>query len=171
MVSAIVCVDENFGIGYNNELLFHIKEDLELFKELTTGNIIIMGRKTYDSLPKKPLPNRINMVITNNPKEREELVKYLTLDEVKWWLDRYAPTTSNKIFIIGGESIYKELLPYCECIYVTKVYKEAENVDTYFPNIDEMPEWELIGISQIRKDGDTEYQFGVYDRVNLTSEV
>jgi dihydrofolate reductase len=80
MISAIVAVDKNWGIGFNNDLLEHIPEDLKRFKELTTGNTVIMGRKTWDSLPKKPLPDRLNIIITSNPKENEENIKYMTLE-------------------------------------------------------------------------------------------
>ena len=83
MISAIVAIDENYGIGYNNELLCSIKEDLERFKKLTTNNVVVMGRKTWDSLPKKPLPNRTNVVVTNNVKNfflKEDGTIYISLN-------------------------------------------------------------------------------------------
>ena len=91
MISAIVAVDNNWGIGFNGDLLEHIPEDLKYFKELTSGGVVIMGRKTWDSLPKKPLPNRVNIVITSNPKEDEENVKYMTLEEAKAYAVVYRP--------------------------------------------------------------------------------
>ena len=78
MISAIVAVDNNWGIGYNGNLLEHIPADLKDFKQLTTGQVVIMGRKTWDSLPKKPLPNRLNIIITSTPQENEENVKFLS---------------------------------------------------------------------------------------------
>ena len=163
MVAAIACVDSNFGIGYNNKLLFNIKDDLEYFKSLTTDGIVIMGRKTWDSLPRKPLPNRVNIVITNNPLDHDGAT-YVTLDAIKDYLNTHAPKTSNNIFIIGGESIYKELLPYCERVYLTKVCERAEDVDTYFPNIDTDTKWILDSYTPIKEENGTLYSFNIYNR-------
>lgn len=163
MVAAIACVDSNFGIGYNNKLLFNIKDDLEYFKSLTTDGIVIMGRKTWDSLPKKPLPNRVNIVITNNPLNHDGAT-YITLDAIKDYLNVHAPKTSNNIFIIGGESIYKELLPYCERVYLTKVCERAEDVDTYFPNIDTDTKWTLDSYTPIKEENGILYSFNIYNR-------
>ena len=106
MIAAIVAVDANWGIGYNGDLLEHIPEDLKYFKTLTTGNIVIMGRKTWDSLPRKPLPNRLNMVITSqtNPNGCDlingEWMK-LSMDNIKFQLE-YNNQEYDKYFIIGG---------------------------------------------------------------------
>jgi len=106
MISAIVAVDNNWGIGFNNDLLERIPEDLQRFKSLTTDNIIIMGRNTWDSLPIKPLPNRITIVITSKPEEPintdNAQVLFYNMEQVKDWL----MTTSYDVFICGGESIY-----------------------------------------------------------------
>lgn len=163
MVAAIACVDSNFGIGYNNKLLFNIKDDLKYFKSLTTDSIVIMGRKTWDSLPKKPLPNRVNIVITHNPLE-DTGATYVTLNGIKNYLDAHASKTSNNIFIIGGESIYKELLPYCERVYLTKVCERAEDVDTYFPNIDTDTKWTLDSYTPIKEENGILYSFNIYNR-------
>lgn len=165
MISAIVCTDQNYGIGYKNELLINIKEDLQHFKNLTTNNIVIMGRKTYESLPKRPLPNRTNFVVTHNPIETDEDVVYVTLDEVKTWLSKTAPKTSKNIFVMGGESIYKELLPYCDNVYLTRVYKSFENVDTYFPNLNIDNTWKLSSTSDVKEDNGARYQFCTFDKV------
>ena len=106
MIAAIVAVDANWGIGYNGDLLEYIPEDLKYFKTLTTGNIVIMGRKTWDSLPRKPLPNRLNMVITNQTKSNGcdlingEWMK-LSMDNIKFQLE-YNNKEYDKYFIIGG---------------------------------------------------------------------
>lgn len=163
MVAAIACVDSNFGIGYNNKLLFNIKDDLEYFKSLTTDSIVIMGRKTWDSLPKKPLPNRVNIVVTNNPLD-DNRATYVTLDAIKDYLNIHSSKTSNNIFIIGGESIYKELLPYCERVYLTKVCERAEEVDAYFPNIDTDTKWTLDLYTPIKEENGTLYFFNIYNR-------
>ena len=147
MISAIVAVDSNWGIGANGDLLEHIPEDLKRFKAITTGNIVVMGRKTWDSLPKKPLPDRMNVIITSNTSDKIMGINHQFVD----WetiMDIILKDKSN-IFIIGGGQIYHQLLPYCDRVYVTKIYKEHNNVDTYFPNLDDMEEWTPAVSSQI----------------------
>lgn len=169
MISAIVAVDENWGIGYNGDLLEHIPDDLKYFKELTTGNIVVMGRKTWDSLPKKPLPDRLNIVLSryySTPACEHTLC--MTLDSLNYVInndDRF----SKDIFIIGGGQIYKELLPLCDRIYVTKIFKSHDNVDTYFLNLDEPEEWntwKAVYQSETKVYNDIMYQFWTYDRIN-----
>lgn len=164
MISAIVAVDENYGIGYKGDLLCNIKEDLKHFKELTTNGVVVMGKKTWDSLPKKPLPNRFNIVITNQERHFEEMTAFIPFEEVVSLLAHVMP--EEKWFIIGGGTIYKELLPYCEHIHLTKIHKSFENVDTYFPNIDEMNNWEIESASGIKEENDVKYQFCIYKNLN-----
>lgn len=122
MISAIVAVNNDWGIGYNGDLLEHIPEDLKYFKTLTTGHIIVMGSKTWDSLPKKPLPDRLNIVITHNERHFDEMTAFIDLNEAMIRLK----TADDECFIIGGGSIYKQLLPLCDRVYVTKIYKSHE---------------------------------------------
>lgn len=170
MIAAIVCVDQNYGIGSKNSLLAHIPEDMERFKEMTTGHSIIMGRKTYDSLPNKPLQNRTNIVITHmkkQPKIQGEGLIHSNMEYIKAWLSKDEVIEENNgIYVIGGGAIYKELLPLCERVYITKVFHSYEDVDTYFPNIDEMPEWEMTSASELKEYNGIQYQFCVYDRVD-----
>jgi dihydrofolate reductase len=154
MIAAIAAVDNNWGIGYNGNLLASIPEDLKYFKELTNNKVVVMGRKTWDSLPRKPLPNRINFVITRNPKEDYEI----TLEELKTWLN----FTKKDVFIIGGGQIYEELLPFCEKVYITKIYKAFENVDTYFPNLDKNFNWKIVTQKAIQSYNGLNYQFLEY---------
>ena len=168
MISAIVAVDENWGIGFNGELLEKIPEDLQYFKELTTNSIVVMGRKTWDSLPIKPLPNRLNMVISRSPKEvLGDLSVRIDLNEAKIRLAM--ADSSESWFIIGGGQIYKELLPFCDRVYVTKIFKSHENVDTYFPDLDE-PEmwntWKPVHMGKTKVYNDLLYQFWTYDRIS-----
>lgn len=166
MIAAIVAVDENWGIGYNGDLLAHIPEDLKYFKKLTTGNVVIMGRKTWDSLPKKPLPDRINVIITSQKKEIEnDNLAFLPMDYVKS-LIKDDNDILEDIFIIGGGTIYKELLPYCNKIYITKIQKQFENIDTYFPNLEESKEWKLTDSSDTLTHEDLQYCFQQYSRIN-----
>lgn len=163
MISAIVAVDENWGIGYNGDLLEHIPEDLKYFKTLTDGNTIIMGRKTWNSLPKKPLPNRFNVVITSQERHFEEMTAFIPFSEAVSRLKHSLKEDDQ--FIIGGGQIYKELLPYCDRVYVTKIFKNHNQVDTYFPNLDELEEWTPVACTDIRQYKDLTYQFWQYDRI------
>ena len=163
MISAIVAVDENFGIGFNGNLLEKIPEDMKYFKELTTNNIVIMGRKTWDSLPKKPLPNRTNIVITNQKRSEENGAKFMTLEDAMRYAIVNRPTD---VFIIGGGSIYKGFLPICDKVYLTKIMISHENVDTYFPNIELMDNWKCIEQSEIKQYNDISYQFKTYSRIS-----
>lgn len=164
MISAIVAVDNNWGIGFNGDLLEHIPEDLRYFKEITENNWIVMGRKTWDSLPKKPLPNRPHLVITNNP------MSYEDIDEVIFTKIGHAKLIMNTqkgidFFVIGGGQIYEKLLPMCDRVYVTKIFKDHDQVDTYFPNLDESEEWTPAACTDIRQYKDLTYQFWQYDRI------
>ena len=163
MISAIVAVDNNWGIGYNGDLLEHIPEDLKYFKALTTGHVVVMGRKTWDSLPKKPLPNRINYVITKEAKSSNEEVAYFNMDCIKMMMQKQ---NDYEYFIIGGGTIYNQLLPFCDRVYVTKIYKDHDNVDTYFPNLDKSEEWAPAACGQLLTHNDLSYQFWQYDRIS-----
>ena len=165
MIAAIVAVDSNWGIGYNGDLLESIPADLKHFKEITSGHTIIMGRKTWDSLPKKPLPNRTNIILSREygiTFDTDTQIGYMNL---KWLYRMLENIDANKeIYVIGGGQIYKELLSLCDRIYVTKIYKEHENVDTYFPNLDAIGEWSATPIGELEKYKDFTYQFWRYDR-------
>ena len=170
MIAAVTCVDKNWGIGYNNELLVHIPEDLKYFKEITKDGTVIVGSKTYESLPNRPLPERCNIVITSKCKKRPKMWRdgsiHSNMKYIKEWLQNKEVIEENKgLYIIGGGFIYKELLNLCERVYITKVYEEY-TADTYFPNIDEMPEWEMTSVSEIKEYNGIKYQFCVYDRVD-----
>lgn len=165
MISAIVAVDNNWGIGYNGDLLEHIPEDLKYFKALTTGHVVVMGRKTWDSLPQKPLKDRLNIVISRQPRvPLGEMAFSIPMDEAKV---RVALSENDEEwFIIGGGSIYQEFLSICDRVYVTKIYKDHDNVDTYFPNLDESEEWAPATCGQLLTHNDLTYQFWQYDRIS-----
>ena len=165
MISAIVAVDENFGIGFNGDLLEHIPEDLKHFKELTSGHNVVMGRKTWDSLPKKPLPNRHNLVITKDPSiyELTNEVWFYTLRQIEVLMLK---NKNVNYFIIGGGQIYEKLLPICDKVYLTKIMVSHENVDTYFPNIELMDNWKCVEQSEIKRHNDISYQFKTYSRIS-----
>ena len=127
-MKAIVAVDEEWSIGKDDELLFHIKKDLQKFKELTVGNTVVMGRKTYESLPIKPLPNRTNIVLSKNLKYLPDVQVLHDISEVKKLCN------DKEIFIIGGESIYKQFLKQYDAVYVTYIFAKG-NGNKYFPNL------------------------------------
>ena len=165
MISAIVAADDNWGIGRGNKLLAHIPEDMKFFKEKTMNNVVIMGRKTYESLPKKPLPNRTNIVITSKETHfKEDDTMFVSMDFIKAYLKTLSDDAPINYYIIGGGTIYRELLPYCECAYVTKIFNSYDNVDTFFPNIDDMPEWGIEQTSEIKEHNDIYYQFCTYKK-------
>ena len=165
MISAIVAVDNNWGIGYNGDLLEHIPEDLKYFQALTTGHVVVMGRKTWDSLPKKPLKDRLNIVISSQPRgPLGDMAFSIPMNEAKV---RVAMSENDEEwFIIGGGTIYKEFLSICDRVYVTKIYKDHDNVDTYFPNLDKSEEWAPAACGQLLTYNDLSYQFWQYDRIS-----
>ena len=165
MISAIVAMDENNGIGFNGQLLEKIPEDLRRFKLLTQEKIVVMGRKTWESLPKKPLPDRLNIIISNKIKIIDTFTISMSIEEIKSRLEYASKNQDEEWFIIGGGQIYNELLPFCDRIYITKIYKKYENVDTYFPNIDEQ-KWNVVHQSEILTYNNLQYQFLTYDRIN-----
>ena len=166
MISAIVAVDNNWGIGYNGNLLEHIPDDMKFFKKLTTGNVVIMGRKTWDSLPVKPLPDRLNLVITRQGRDVDCLTCFIDMDEAKVRAAMARHDPEDKWFVIGGGQIYKELLPHWDRVNVTKIQKTYENVDTYFPNLDKSDEWTPALQTAIHTYNDLSYQFWEYNRIS-----
>ena len=129
-MNAIVAVAENGGIGKDNRLLFRISADLKRFKELTSGHTVIMGRKTLQSLPGgRGLPNRRNIVITRDPDFTAERA------EVVHSVEEALALADDDAFVIGGASIYRAMLPYCDKVYLTRVYADAE-ADVFFPALD-----------------------------------
>lgn len=161
-MNCIVAVDSNWGIGYKNELLVSIPADMKLFREKTTGNVIIMGRKTLESFPNGlPLKNRVNIMLTKNGEAsgNGEIVVHSVeeaIEEAKKYEDK-------EIYVIGGASIYEQFLPYVDKAYVTKI-DHAYQADTYFPNLDRMEEWEMTEESDEQTYFDLIYTFAVYER-------
>ncbi|MBQ1604724.1 MAG: dihydrofolate reductase [Lachnospiraceae bacterium] len=162
-MNLIVAVDKNWGIGKNNKLLTSIPADMKFFVSKTTGNVVVMGRKTLESFPnKKPLKNRVNIVLTRNPDYQVEGAIVVRSDEeLQAELAKY---DSEKIFVIGGESIYKKMLNMCDVAYVTKM-DYAYDADAHFPNLDEMDNWELAEAGEEETYFDLEYAFCTYRRV------
>jgi dihydrofolate reductase len=164
MIAAIVAVDANNGIGFNGELLEHIPEDMKRFRKLTIDNAVVMGRNTWNSLPNRPLIRRLNMVITHCP-DLELLsttaVLPIKMERIKNIL---VANADKDIFIIGGGSIYEQLLPYCDTVYMTRIDIPHENVDTFFPTL-RPNEWRLAEESEQREYNGIPYRFLTYKRM------
>lgn len=156
MLSIIACISQtNRAIGYQNRLLYHIKSDLTRFRELTTGHTIIMGRKTYESLPNGALPHRRNIVVSNSMKEMEGCEVYPNLEAAL-----KAAECPQEIFIIGGESIYRQSLPAAHKLYLTVVDDAPQQADAFFPEINP-EEWELIE-KEMRNENGLSFSFLTY---------
>lgn len=162
-ISIIVAIAENNAIGKNNELLWHISEDLKRFKRITSGHKIIMGRNTFYSLPVRPLPGRTNVVITDIPGEKFE--GCITVNSFEQALQVCSNNEEN--FVIGGGMVYKQFLPHTDRLYITRINKSFE-ADTFFPEIND-DEWEEIERDTHGPDGenDFEYTFVIYRRKRL----
>lgn len=159
-VSIIVAIDQENGIGKDNQLLWHLPNDLKFFKKITSGNTIIMGRKTYESIG-RPLPNRRNIVISRNQDLKIEGVE--VFENISSALE--ACKTENEVFIIGGGEIYKQALPFTNKIYLTKVDANCA-ADTFFPSLNEQ-EWKIISEEKHLKDEKHTYNyiFTILERV------
>lgn len=161
-MNIIVAADRNWGIGKNNSLLVQIPRDQKMFREMTTGKVVVMGRKTLESLPQKqPLANRTNIVLSENPKFKiKGAIVVHSMDELMEELRKY---DDDDIYIVGGESVYRQLLPYCNTAHVTKIDYTYE-ADAHFPNLDELQEWHITADSEEQTYFDLEYVFLKYER-------
>ena len=140
-MNAIVAVDANWGIGRGNELLFTLRGDLKRFREITTGGTILLGRKTLETFPGgRPLPRRRNVVLTKNHLEVEGATVVHTIDEL---LDSVKDEDPESVYVVGGGTVYTALLPHCKRVYMTRIDATAGDPDTYFPNLDKLPGWEV----------------------------
>lgn len=161
-MNAIAAVDANWAIGNKNRLLTSIPADMKFFREKTMGHVVVMGRKTLESFPNGlPLKNRVNIVLTANRsyKVKDAIIVH-TKEELLEELKKY---DSNELYVIGGGSIYEMLIPYCDTAYITKI-DHAYTADTYFPNLDQMDDWEMTEVSEEQTCFDLEYVFAKYER-------
>ncbi len=160
MISIIVAVSEDLGIGKNNELLWHLPDDLRRFKKLTFGKTVIMGKRTWESLPKKPLSGRKNVVITDIPHESfDNAVTAYSIEDALAKCEK-----GEEIFIIGGGSIYNQFMPLADRLYITHVHKKTP-ADVYFPKIDSRI-WKVIDKEEYKAGSNNEipYTYLIYER-------
>lgn len=162
-MNLIAAVDRNWAIGYKNELLVSIPEDQKWFRETTTGKAVIMGRKTLESFPNKsPLKNRLNVVITSDMNYSVPgAVVVHSIDEAVEAVRDYA---DDDVYVIGGESIYRQMLPLCSTAHITKV-DYAYQADAHFPDLDKEEGWKITETSDERTYFDIIYEFVKYERV------
>ena len=163
-MNLIVAIDENWAIGYKNELLIRIPADMKMFRQETTGKVVVLGRKTLETFPGgQPLKNRTNIILSTNKdyKVKDAIVVH-SVEELLEELKNYA---DEDIYIIGGETIYRQMLPYCNVAHITKIDRSYE-ADAFFPNLDEDPNWEVTAESDEQSYFDTTYSFVKYERKN-----
>lgn len=161
-MNLIVAVDKNWAIGSKGKLLVSIPGDQKLFREETMGKVIVMGRKTMESLPGgKPLPGRTNVVLTRKDDyTKKGAVIFHGVPETLSFLEQFP---DEDIFIIGGEEIYREFLPYCDTAHVTWIDYSYE-ADTHFPNLDQDPDWHVTAESDEQTYFNLCYEFRKYQR-------
>ncbi len=159
-MNLIVAVDKNWGIGKDGDLLFHVSEDMKHFKSKTTGKVVVMGRTTLNSLPgQKPLPNRVNIVLSSTQTQSPHEIIFC--DSINKVFEKIKEYPTDDVFIIGGSTLYKQFLDYCEYAYVTKFEKDG-NADTSIENLDKMSAWNVIERSETKVSDGLEFTFNVY---------
>jgi len=163
-MKAIVAVDNNWGIGKNNGLLFHLKEDMKFFRTATTGKVVIMGSNTLLSFPNsQPLKNRVNIVLWPNGEEREGCTIVGNLEELKEVLKNY---DTDDVFVIGGAMFYRTMLPYCSTVYVTKVDADGE-ATVFYENLDKLSNFECVKVGDPIEDNGYTIRFCEYKNTDV----
>lgn len=160
-MKAIVAVDRSWGIGRDNQLLVRLKKDMAHFRKQTLGQVVVMGRKTLESLPGgQPLDQRTNIVMTRDPAYRAVCSVCHSIAELESCIASYTP---DSVYVIGGEAIYRQLLPFCDTVYVTKIDAEFP-ADSFFPNLDADLDWVAAQETEIQQEADLRFRFVTYKR-------
>ena len=162
-MKVIVNADKNWAIGMGDSLINHIPADMKFFKDKTTGNVVVMGRSTFLTFPgKKALPNRVNIVLTTDKNWCvPDVIVCHSTDELFKQLERY---DSDTVYVIGGSSVYEQLLPYCDTAYVTKV-DTSKPADKFFPNLDETSDWKVVSEGDEQEHNGVKFRFTTYKKV------
>lgn len=156
---AIVAAAENWGIGKDNRLLFSLPADMRRFRALTSYMTVVMGRRTLESFPGgRPLKNRRSILLTSRPEPMEGAELAHSVEDV---LALTAETPPDEVYVIGGERVYRELLPFCSRVLLTRVLAAPE-ADAFFPDLDALPEWSVAGRSAVLEENGLRYQFVDY---------
>ncbi|BAK98561.1 dihydrofolate reductase [Oscillibacter valericigenes Sjm18-20] len=164
-MNAILSAAQDWAIGKDNHLLFHLKEDMRRFRVLTTGGTVIMGRRTLESLPgEKPLPKRRNIIVTHDRQfTREGAEVAHSVDAALNMVD----TTADDVWVMGGGSIYASMLSRCKKVFLTRVDATVEGADTFFPNLDKLSCWKIVSQSEPIVEDGVSYRFFEYRNRNL----
>lgn len=174
----IAAVDQNGAIGRDNQLLAHLPDDMAFFRKTTTGQVVVMGRKTYDSLPvingRRMLPNRVNVVLSRDTRYmfKPPVATMYTMEEALDWADAYGRMSNPRdTYIIGGGEIYKQFMPHADKLYVTHIKHAFEGADTFFPEIDENV-WACTNAEIYFANERNEYDFTIctYERITDIEE-
>lgn len=161
-MNIIAAVDQNWAIGNRGELLVRIPNDHKHFREETTGKVVVLGRKTLQTFPQGlPLKNRTNIILSRD--KAFSVKDAVTVHSVEELLKELKNYSTEAVYVIGGESIYRQLLPFCDTAHITKIDREYE-ADTWFPNLDEDPAWEITADSEEQTYFDIAYTFLKYER-------
>ena len=161
-MNLIVAVDENWAIGYKNELLIRIPADMKMFRQETTGKVVVLGRKTLETFPNgQPLKNRTNIILST--KKDYQVKDAIVVHSIEELLEELKNYPSEDIYIIGGETVYRQMLPYCDVAHVTRIDRKYE-ADAFFPNLEEDGNWEITAESDEQSYFDTTYTFVKYER-------
>ena len=161
-MNLIVAVDENWAIGYKNDLLIRIPADMKMFRQETTGKVVVLGRKTLETFPNgQPLKNRTNIILTT--KKDYEVKDAIVVHSIEELLEELKNYPSEDIYIIGGETVYRQMLPYCNVAHVTRIDRKYE-ADAFFPNLEEEGNWQITAESDEQSYFDTTYTFVKYER-------
>ncbi len=158
-MNLIVVVDNCWGIGKNNGLLFHLKKDMKFFRETTMGKVVVMGANTFLSFPNGALPNRTNIVLDASGSQHSGAICVDSVEKLNNVLEQY---NSDDVFVIGGASFYRLMLNRCKIAYVTKVQANG-GAEVFFPNLDQMPNWKLIDKSEEIEDENYKITFCKYE--------
>lgn len=157
-MNLIVAVDQNWAIGKDGDQLVYLKEDLKRFRTLTSGHTVILGRKTLTTFPGgRPLKNRRNLILSRNPQFQAEGAEVFTS------VEELVQQADGDAFVIGGASVYEQLLPYCDTAYITKIHAGFP-ADTYFPDLDKSEEWEVVEESESLEQDGIAYHYVTYRR-------
>ena len=159
MINIIAAITDNNALGKDNKLLFRLKKDMAHFKNITTDNVVIMGRKTYESIG-KTLPNRVNIVLSRNMKSNEEFYTFDSIEKAIEWSKENYP--QKEIFIIGGASVYDKVLKdyIVDKLYMTKIKQTVEDADAFFPEIDYKRKWSITSVERFFENG---IEFFIYE--------
>lgn len=159
MINIIASITDNNALGKDNKLLFRLKKDMAHFKNITTDNVVIMGRKTYESIG-KTLPNRVNIVLSRNMKSNEDFYTFDSIEKAIEWSKENYP--QKEIFILGGASVYDKALKddIVDKLYMTKIKQTVEDADAFFPEIDYKRKWSITSVERFFENG---IEFFIYE--------